>query len=169
MRQDEDEKSIVAHLAEIVEKKFKDVRWFIADKEGRTKPTKKCPERPSKKSHFHFIPKPHKPIPAFRALAANADKAEVYVARHVNSCLVFIWADVCDRLWHDLVLTKFGLFLPGSSALVGCEDAARISLLNRLAARKKIDLEKLRFAVYDFTSMYTKFTHSMIKERLTEL
>ena len=29
VRQDEDEKSIVAHLAEIVEKKFKDVRWFI--------------------------------------------------------------------------------------------------------------------------------------------
>ena len=106
------------------------------------------------KSHFHFIPKLHKPIPAFRALAANADKAEVYVARHVNSCLVFIWADVCDRLWHDLVLVNFGLILSGSSALAGCEDAARISLLNRLAARKEIDGEaslrglRLHFDVY---------------------
>ena len=73
---------------------------------------------------------------------------------HVNSALVFIWADVCDRLWHDLVLVNFGLILSGSSALAGCEDAARISLLNRLAARKEIDGEaslrglRLHFDVY---------------------
>ena len=51
--------------------------------------------------------------------------------------------------------------------MVGCEDAARISLLNILTARGDIDLEKLKFAVYDFTSMYTKFTHKMIMTQMT--
>ena len=68
-----------------------------------------------------------------------------------------------------LCLSKYGLFLPGCSALVGCEDAARISLLNILTARGEIDLEKLKFAVYDFTSMYTKFTHKMIMTQMTKL
>ena len=85
----------------------------------------------------------------------------------MNSALTFIWADHCDRYWYDLCLSTYGLFLPGCSALVGCEDAARISLLNILTARGDIDLEKLKFAVYDFTSMYTKFTHKMIMTQMT--
>ena len=42
-------------------------------------------------------------------------------------------------------------------------------MLNILTARGDIDLEKLKFAVYDFTSMYTKFTHKMIMTQMTKL
>ena len=37
-----------------------------------------------------------------------------------------------------------------------------------LCARREIDLERLKFAVYDFTSMYTKFTHDTIMSQMTD-
>ena len=47
--------------------------------------------------------------------------------------------------------------------------AATGRVVNILTARGEIDLEKLKFAVYDFTSMYTKFTHKMIMTQMTKL
>ncbi len=58
-----------------------------------------------------------------------------------------------------------------SCSLIGCEGlhASNRGILKTLLARKEIDGSKILMATYDFTAMYTKFTHKMIIDALTEL
>jgi hypothetical protein len=71
---DEDEKTVVARLADIVQDDFKDVVWFVPDEEGKKKPSKKSPKRPRRVSHIRLLPKMHKAKVSCRALAVWAKR-----------------------------------------------------------------------------------------------
>ncbi len=170
----ESEADIARRITKVVEEKFDDVFWFRrpSDPDDNSQPTKKSPLRPTKVGHLQLTIKYHKkPRPAFRPIIASKDKPEVPTARVVNAALRFINNAVCDQMWHDLILTRIGLSMPRSCSLIGCEGlhAANGGILRKLIARGEIDGSKVLMASYDFTAMYTKFTHKMIIDALTEL
>ena len=153
------EHTIVMRIAKECER-FGDVVWFQKDTDD--KPTKKKPEMPTKSSHFDFLFKFHKNPIGLRPISANPNTGEVPTARVVNVALKFIEAYAMDRIWHDEVLVTNGDIVPRSSVMIGC-DQMHIRHLNSMLSRGHLDINTLKFAVYDFTSMYTKFPHGMIK------
>ena len=167
----EPEAQIVTRLADEAER-LRDVSWWCPPQDGDDGPrlpTHRNPECPTRLSHLHMLFKFHKPAPkpkAPRPICANPETPEFPVARRVNAALGFILAHSADRLWRDLGIHRFGFVLPSSSVLVGCEAVGeRVRLINQLISRGEIDVHKLRFAVFDFTSMYTKFhekTHTVL-------
>ena len=153
------EHTIVMRIAKECER-FGDVVWFQKDTDD--KPTKKKPEMPTKSSHFDFLFKFHKNPIGLRPISANPNTGEVPTARVVNVALKFIEAYAMDRIWHDEILVTSGDIVPRSSVMIGC-DQMHIRHLNSMLSRGHLDINTLKFAVYDFTSMYTKFPHGMIK------
>lgn len=131
--------------------------WFRPpiDQDDNSKPTERFLQKPTTIGVLHLIPKMHKKPVAMRPIIANPAKPDVPTARVVNAALSFINSTVCDQVWYDLILVKFGLYLPRFCALIGCEGlhAANSGILQKLMDRKDVDASRLRFAVYDFTSM----------------
>ena len=131
--------------------------WFRPpiDQDDNSKPTERFLQKPTTIGVLHLIPKMQKKPVAMRPIIANPAKPDVPTARVVNAALSFINSTVCDQVWYDLILVKFGLYLPRFCALIGCEGlhAANSGILQKLMDRKDVDASRLRFAVYDFTSM----------------
>ena len=105
-----------------------------------------------------------------RAIHGKLTTAEVPTARRVTPALKLVIMPAINRIWHYLILTDFGWVLGHSIVFKGCDEiAAHIANLNRLFARGVLDIDEFQFGVYYFTSMYARFTHSMINEAIAHL
>jgi hypothetical protein len=117
--------------------------------------------------HFYITYKFHKAIPTGRPIVGALLKPETPTANRVTAVLKLIAMAFCDHSYHDVLLHLFGWVSARSHMLFGCDDFAKaVDSISALFSRGILDIEEFLIGVYDFKAMYTKFSHTMMKEAL---
>jgi hypothetical protein len=161
-----DEQGLARHIADACSVRFRDVVWH-EEHDARSPPSQAHPLRPTKVGPLYTNYKLHKATPTGRPIVGALLKPETPTANRVTAVLKLVAMAFCDHSYHDVLLHLFGWVSTRSHMLFGCDDFAKtVDSINALFSRGILDIEQFLIGVYDFKAMYTKFSHTMMKEAL---